>query len=206
MATTPRGARQPPELCHAHRRLGARLGAARRKHGDRDDRDAGRTWRTRPDPCPHLEPIPAAVAATAAAAASLLCVSRNPATNMERKALLRTEDAGRSWTPIEATGLPARPGATHSHGLPLIGYLPGMDIRPDGHGWLWLDRGFLYRTGDAEHWRVAGHILQPDANHFAAACLVSDTTGYALLWQGHTSLIRTLDAGRTWTTVGPLGG
>jgi hypothetical protein len=48
--------------------------------------------------------------------------------------------------------------------------------------------------------------LQPDVNHFAAACLVSDTTGYALLWQGHTSLVRTLDAGRIWTTVGSFGG
>ena len=81
-----------------------------------------------------------------------------------------------------------------------------MDIRPDGHGWLWLDRGRLYRTATPEHWRVAGRILQPDTNHFVAADLVSDTTGFALLWQQRTTLIRTADGGRTWTTVRSFAG
>ena len=163
--------------------------------------DAGRAWRTIPDPCPHLEPIADAIAAAGARAASLLCVSGNPATDMEAKALLRTEDGGRSWTPVDTTGLPGGTGSPRSHGLPLIGYLPGMDIGPDGYGLLWVDRGFLYRTEDAEHLRIAGGILQPDRNHLVAADLVTRRIGYALLWNGHSRLIRTSDGGHSWTTV-----
>jgi hypothetical protein len=36
-----------------------------------------------------------------------------------------------------------------------------------------------------------------DGNHLVAADLVSDTTGFALLWRHGTSLIRTDNGGRT---------
>jgi hypothetical protein len=182
--------------------LAGRPGAARAEI----TADGGRTWRTLGVACAGRDVLATAVAAMTVRAAVVLCVSGNSATNMEAKALLRTRDGGRTWTVADATGLPGPGRRPHAHGLPLIGYIPGMDIRPDGHGWLWLDRGRLYSTADARHWRVAGRILQPDTDHFIAADLVSDTTGFALLWRQGTSLIRTDNGGRSWTSVRTFAG
>jgi photosystem II stability/assembly factor-like uncharacterized protein len=165
--------------------------------------DGGRRWTTLADPCPPVAPIADAVAALGGRSAEVLCVSGNGATNMEAKALLRTRSAGRAWSTLDVAEPPgAPPPRAAAHGLPAVGLMPGMIILPDGHGWLWADRGTLAATRDGVRWHGVTAAFRPDVDVVRSVDFLDGRAGYALAWRGGaTRLLRSGDGGRTWTAV-----
>ena len=166
-------------------------------------RDGGRRWNRLPDPCPSTAPIAESIAALDRRSAELLCVSGNAATDMEGKALLRTRDAGRAWRTIAAVApVGAPPAGVGPHGLPNVGVMPGMTVRPDGHGWLWADRGWMVATRGGRRWHVVSREFQPDVDFVRSLDFLDGRTGFALAWRsGATRLLRSRDGGRRWTVV-----
>jgi photosystem II stability/assembly factor-like uncharacterized protein len=179
--------------------------------------DGGRSWRRVGDPCT-LGSGGAAWSVDFATPASgwVLCVSQ-PATDMQPKALYAMADGGATWHLKSATtcgfqenGQRAGPVGT----LPCVGYLPGMDLLADGHGWEWADRAGLAATSDGGFtWAaLAAPIVSDDINSVVSASLVSDTTGFLLISHPETQkgcppegcgprLLSTTDGGRAWTTL-----
>lgn len=145
-----------------------------------------------------------------------MCVSQ-PATIMQPKALYVTVDGGATWQlKSSATcGFPAYGAhAAPLGGLACAGYLPGMDLLADGHGWEWTDRAGLAATSSAgSRWAgLATHIVSDDINSLISASLVSDTTGFLLITHPETpagcspigcgpQLLITPDGGSTWTAL-----
>jgi photosystem II stability/assembly factor-like uncharacterized protein len=165
--------------------------------------DGGQTWRTLPDPCPAVTPLADAVSAITRSIAYVLCGTGNGATNMEPKSIVRTDDGGATWSVVDAVPLPGQTAPAPANGLAIVGDNPRMVILPDLHGWLWADRGALYRTDDTKHWRAIGHSeVQPDAITVVSADLISPMSGYMLVWQNSsTHLVRTTDGGARWTSL-----
>ena len=98
-----------------------------------------------------------------------MCVSQ-PATIMQPKALYATVDGGATWQlRSRATcGIPGNgPQAAPVGRLSCDGYLPGMDLMADGHGWEWTDRAGLAATsGGGSTWAaLAAHIVKIGRAH-----------------------------------------
>jgi photosystem II stability/assembly factor-like uncharacterized protein len=117
--------------------------------------------------------------------------------------IVRTDNGGASWTSVDAAPMIGEPAHARSHGLLTAGYLSGMAILPDLRGWLWADRGDLYRTDDAKYWTViATKVVQPDVTTIVSADFLSDTTGFVLLSESDgTHLMRTTDGGARWSFI-----
>lgn len=178
--------------------------------------NGGQRWQTEPSPCTQSRgPGTWAVDFTTPRTGWVLCAGE-PATDMQAKALYVTTDAGRSWrlratTPPFAGQAAAPPGAGH---LPLVGYLPGLDMTGNGTGWMWADRRGLSATRtDGHSWtRVASGIVDDDANSVVAASLLGDQSGFLLINQPlrdarcdgrrcGPELLATTDDGQHWTTL-----
>jgi photosystem II stability/assembly factor-like uncharacterized protein len=165
--------------------------------------DGGRTWTQLASPCGGLRwaPTSAAISFPSAERGWLMCEGQG-ATDMAGKALFETLDGGRTWSIVAAAPVFGAKVAPTVGTLSTIGYLPGMQFTTDGHGWLWLERGGLDGTTDGGRtWRKWSEIIQPDVSSFAAALFVSDTTGYAILFQQPMELLRTDDGGHTWSIL-----
>ena len=119
------------------------------------------------------------------------------ATIMMCKLVAETHDGGRTWH--ENAGV-SRSGHDHSGGLSLAGHPAGIFFLPDGHGWYWEGRGFLWRTIDGGHeWRRLD-LLEPGVNELAGMSFVSDDVGFATFREpgGEFYVVRTTDGGVTW--------
>ena len=178
--------------------------------------DGGQRWQTEPSPCSQSRgPGTWAVDFTTPRIGWVLCAGE-PATDMQAKALYVTTDAGRSWR-LRATTPPlpgqaaAPPGAGR---LPLVGYLPGLDMTGNGTGWMWADRRGLSATRtDGQSWtRIASGIVNDDANAVLSASLLGDQSGFLLINQPlrdarcgrrrcGPELLATTDDGQHWTTL-----
>lgn len=187
-----------------------------RRAGLVETTDGGRSWRRAADPCVRGFGGPAwAVDFATAAKGWVMCVS-TPATDMQPKAVYATADGGSSWQLKSRTcgfGSSGRPtGSVGS--LACVGYLPGLQVLADGHGWEWTSRGGLAATRDGgSRWAtLAARIVSDDINSVTSASLVSDTSGFLLISQPETQsgcprqgcgprLLSTTDGGRTWATL-----
>jgi hypothetical protein len=163
--------------------------------------DGGRTWRELPDPC-RWAPTAQSVSAVSPTVAYVACVGE-PGAGNQAKMIVRTDNGGASWTSVDAAPMIGEPAHARSHGLLTAGYLSGMAILPDLRGWLWADRGDLYRTDDAKYWTViATKLVQPDVTTIVSADFLSDTTGFMLLSESDgTHLMRTTDGGARWSFI-----
>lgn len=178
--------------------------------------DGGRRWHTEPSPCTQSRGTGTWAVDFATPRTGWVLCTGEPATDMQAKALYVTTDAGRSWqlratTPPLTSQAAAPPGAGH---LPLVGYLPGLDMTGNGTGWLWADRlGLSATRTNGQSWtRIASGIVDDDANSVVAASLLGDRSGFLLINQplrdarcgrrrcGPT-LLATTDGGRHWTTL-----
>ncbi len=178
--------------------------------------DGGHSWQPAKDPCRGGAGGLAlwAVEFTAAEPGWAVC-DGEPATDMQPKAIYRTEDGGASWQLQSDCLLP--PDAQHPSNvgtLSCIGYLPGLQLLSDGHGWMWADRGGLASTADGGRtWtQIARTVVSDDVNSVVSASLVSDGDGYVLLNHPGSDaqcspsacgpqLLGTRDAGVAWTVV-----
>lgn len=144
-----------------------------------------------------------------------MCVSQ-PATDMQAKAMYATADGGRSWQLKSRTC--ASGGSGQQTGqvgtLACVGYLPGLQLLADGHGWEWTSRGGLAATSDGgSRWAaLAARIVTDDVNSVVSASLVNDTTGFLLISQPEDQsgcpqqgcgprLLSTTNSGRAWATL-----
>jgi photosystem II stability/assembly factor-like uncharacterized protein len=82
--------------------------------------------------------------------------------------------------------------------LPGFGYPTGLSFLPDGHGWLWEDRGWLLTSGDAGRRWQKSSITEPDQIAAQSATLLSDRLGFVLLRGCTVRLVRTDDGGKSW--------
>jgi photosystem II stability/assembly factor-like uncharacterized protein len=173
--------------------------------------DGGQTWQQRGDPCGAVVGVaPFAVDFAGPINGWLICTGV-PATDMQPKAFLSTDDGGITWQLQSDTCGPfARTAGT----LPCVGYQPGISLLPDGHGWMWLNRGSLSATtngGITWSW-IGASVVSTDTNEVQSASLVSNVDGFLLISRPESQtactavscgpqLLTTNDAGRTWTIV-----
>jgi photosystem II stability/assembly factor-like uncharacterized protein len=142
--------------------------------------DGGRTWTTVADPCPAGAPFPTSIRFASVDQGWLACEGEG-ATIMSAKAILKSAEGGTSWVPQSEVFAPGSGATVPVGGLSIDGHQPGLAFRPDGHGWMWLDRDCLYGTADSgANWTRLG-ICQPDLQFVSSACLVDDLHGFALV-------------------------
>ncbi len=162
--------------------------------------DGGRTWHSRAVPCPREVRTATDVSFVGPAHGWLLCTGEGGAGN-EGRAILETTDGGGTWSTVaEAIGGPASGGLTTS------GYPNGISFLPDGHGWMWADRGVgLEMTTDGGHsWHIVGIVPNGADESMGSAWFLSDTAGFAILSNGNSQanqLIQTFDGGQTWRAI-----
>ncbi len=167
--------------------------------------DGGMSWHPAQDPCRGVSNVDLwSVRFGGVDDGWVICTSE-PATDMQPKALFSTTDGGVSWQLRSDTCLFTATGqsAASVGSLPCVGYLPGMSFLPDGHGWMWMDRGVLSSTSDdGQTWSGIGQgVVIADENIVMSASLVSDDVGEAIVWQAnaqYVGLFSTTDGGKTW--------
>jgi hypothetical protein len=100
-----------------------------------------------------------------------------------------------AWTPPAAHG--------GYGGISTYGYPVGIAGTRDGFGIIWETRGTLYVTRDGGHeWHPLPRVAQPELDFGAWADVPFGGLGFVLLMRnGHTRLIETTDAGRSWRVV-----
>ncbi len=164
--------------------------------------DGGRTWRSGPVPCPRPAAVATGVSFVSSTQGWLLCTGQVGAGNAERS-VLQTNDGGRTWSSVAQAMLG---GPSSGSGLTTSGYPTGIFFLPDGHGWMWADRGVgIQVTTDGGHtWHARGTVPNGADTSMGSAWFLSDTTGFALLTNGNdqaTQLIGTVDGGKTWRVI-----
>jgi photosystem II stability/assembly factor-like uncharacterized protein len=144
-----------------------------------ESRDRGVTWR-------RVLAHPAAVSFATARDGGMIPTA---ATLDRSVTLLATRDGGRSW---------------HRRSNPCrgdFGLTAALSLTSPTRGWVWEDRGWLLMTSDGgTHWQKSS-ITRPDAIAAQSASRLDDEIGYVLLRGCSVRLVRTADAGRSWTTV-----
>ena len=131
--------------------------------------DGGRTWSTRPDPCPSSFGLGEQVAASGTDDLWLVCGSEASA-GAQAKALYRSDDGGLRWTLAAAANAPALTGTTlpSAGDLPVAGYVAPYSL---GHenlavltpttAWLFPDRGSVSETTDGgRSWAVVAGLSE----------------------------------------------
>lgn len=152
--------------------------------------DGGSTWQQQALPMPPGLPsarlsVLSPTFFSAADGILPILFSRTTTDNAIATAIYTTHDGGRNWQ--STAPVPAA--------LPLLSF---ADMR---HGWA-TDGTTLYSTGDgATHWLK----LSPDASfkNITQLDFVTDTVGWAIssTKPNASSLLKTVDGGRTWTTI-----
>jgi photosystem II stability/assembly factor-like uncharacterized protein len=177
--------------------------------------NGGRLWRHAADPCKRTVGLALwDVDFAGPFRGWAMCVTQ-PATDMQAKALFSTSDGGASWQLRSDCLFPVSPRPPADVGiLSCVGYLPGLQLLPDGYGWTWSDRYGLAATRDGGHkWaQIAEDVVVDDANSVLSASVVSERDGFVLT--SHTmsepacspqncgpQLLSSDDAGAKWTTV-----
>jgi hypothetical protein len=126
-----------------------------------------------------------------------ICVLQPGAGNQE-KAVYRGKQRV-AFTPMTG-GKPY--GGISSYGYPLG--ISGLG----SFGIIWESRGTLYVSHDGgREWHPLPHVSRPEIDFGSWASVLDDHTGFALIYDpqpnglGHSRLIETTDAGRTWRVV-----
>jgi len=129
--------------------------------------DGGRTWSTRPDPCPTSFGLGEQVAASGTDDLWLVCASEASA-GAQAKALYRSDDGGLQWSLAATANAPALTGTTLpvTGDLPVAGYVAPYSL---GHenlavltpttAWLFPDRASVFETTDGgRSWAVVAGL------------------------------------------------
>lgn len=190
---------------------GANMGTTLVRSGD-----GGQTWLQRGDPCARFGGVgPWAVNFAGPVRGWLLRVG-GQATDMQPKAVFATHDGGASWQLESDTCVFTANGQfiRNAGSLSCVGYLPVMSFLPDGHGWMYAERGSLSATADGGRtWaQIGANVVTDDVNEVVSLSLVADMTGLILITHSESypvcpavgcgpELLSTHDAGRTWSIL-----
>jgi hypothetical protein len=166
--------------------------------------DRGRTWRHLAGPAGCRRNEGETISSSALTQVWVLCVTE-PGAGRQGKAIFATRSAGRTWRPLVDVGFESR---SPRGGVSPLGYPLGMSFSKTGFGLLWEDRGPLYLTHDGgREWQPTG-VLIPDVDYGVSGAALSHTDAYLLRSGRHsrqgpptTDLLRTMNAGDTWTVV-----
>ena len=181
--------------------------------------DGGHIWHAQADPCQMVGGGALdlwAVKFSGPTQGAAICTS-GPATDMQGKAVLVTSDGGSTWYLRSATCLFGQPENVGT--LSCVGYLPGVQLLADGHGWLWSAREGLASTDDGGRiWtQIAVNYVYDDINEVASASFVDDRDGFMLVTPRPESnaacpadgcgpqLLSTHNAGQSWMAVQTWG-
>lgn len=176
--------------------------------------DSGRVWQTKPNPCAGIFGLALwSVGFDGPRAGWVVCTTQ-PASDLQPKALLRTANAGSTWTLQAATGFILGQQGRDVGTMSAVGYLPGTQLLADGYGWQWTDRFGLAATTDAGRvWtQIAPNIVVDDINAVTSATLVSDRQGFLLIDHPENrpnctpsgcgpQLLATRDGGTSWKLI-----
>lgn len=88
-------------------------------------------------------------------------------------------------------------------GISVYGYPVGIAGSRGGFGIIWETRGTLYVTRDGGyHWHALPRVARPELDSSSWASVLQGNVGFVILERGgHSRLIETTDAGRTWRVV-----
>jgi photosystem II stability/assembly factor-like uncharacterized protein len=159
-------------------------------------RDGGHTWSSLGNPCPFG--WAAAVSFASPNRGWVACASE-PGAGQQRKAIVETDDAGRSWSVRSEAGI------DHSVGhLFISDYVTGISMRPSEVGLMWMGRGTTAATSDSGRtWRAIPpgdfDVIIP-----AAGTTVDDRTWFLVAWDGNVGrevVEVSHDAGSTWSEL-----
>jgi photosystem II stability/assembly factor-like uncharacterized protein len=173
--------------------------------------DAGRTWETRPDPCPAAFGTGQQLAASATYDLWMVCASQASA-GSQAKALYRSGDGGRSWTLSAAANAPVLSGGqalTSGGGLPVAGYVSPYSLGHENlavltatRAWLFADRSVLYQTSDGgQSWASVGDLARAGLVGGGHGNVVFVDATHGWVCEAGTGLWRTED-GAHWERLG----
>jgi photosystem II stability/assembly factor-like uncharacterized protein len=142
--------------------------------------DGGQTWQSRGDPCSRFGGVgPWAVNFAGPVRGWLLCIG-GPATDMQPKAVFATHDGGATWQLEADTCVSGANGQfiQNAGSLSCVGYLPVMSFLPDGHGWMYAERGSLSDTSDGGRtWaEIGASVVTDDINQVISLSVVTGRT------------------------------
>lgn len=175
--------------------------------------DAGRTWETRPDPCPSYFDFGEQIAASSTDDLWLVCASQGSA-GAQGKALYRSTDGGRSWTLTAAANaqvLTSNVSLPAGGGLPVGGYLApyslgheNMAILSSTTALLFPARSGVFETTDGGRtWHPVPSLALAGSSGAATGTVVFSDATHGWVSSLGVGLWRTTD-GDTWTQVGSV--
>jgi photosystem II stability/assembly factor-like uncharacterized protein len=118
------------------------------------------------------------------------------------KAILRTTDAGQTWSTRSALVLP--PDHSDTGGISYNGYLAGIVLRPSGVGAMWMQRGVTQKTSDGGRTWADTPPGSFDLELVNAITMRTDTDWATTAWDANLQsqvILRSLDGGASWATL-----
>lgn len=135
----------------------------------------------------------------------MLLETGQPGAGQQPKALLQTNDGGKTWHWTLSVGMDSSGG---SHGLGSGGYADGIDVTPGNpsRAYIWESRGPLAVTSDGGQTWSSVALTKPEVTEAAWVSMLSASDGYALVHDMSTGTSRfvvekTTDGMKSWTAV-----
>lgn len=163
--------------------------------------DGGQSWHTTTDPCPSAGPFNASSLDFANPRIGWLVCDGEPGAGQQQKALFATANGGATWQ--LQTSCAVSGGSKSLGWLSCSGYGPEISFLADGHGWLSLYRGEVWKTSDGGRTAstVAGGADEGDGTTVISLAVITDVDGAMIQRPLETQdfeLFRTSDGGATW--------
>lgn len=173
--------------------------------------DSGHSWITRQDPCPVGFSYGQELAASSSEDLWLTCASQGVRA-LQAKALFRSDDGGRAWTPAAAGNFPilsANVTVPASGGFPTGGYVAPYSLGHDNlavlstaTAWLFPDRaGVLETTDGGRSWKSASGLVEAGFVVGGSGNVVFVDPTHGWVCEIGTGLWRT-ENGVTWEALG----
>ncbi len=122
----------------------------------------------------------------------------------DAKAIYQTRDAGAHWALVNQSDFQGSSRRRVGSGLPVSGYVAGIEMSASGRGWLWETRGSAFRTRDGgRRWHVV-RLTTADEREAWSISFPSDDVGLMLIRdysRREERLDRTRNGGRSWVVV-----
>jgi photosystem II stability/assembly factor-like uncharacterized protein len=164
---------------------------------------SGRRWSQMRNPCDRSGEALVDLSSPTPAKAWALCSGLYGAGN-DAKAIYHTRDTGAHWALVNQSDFKGSGRRNVGAGLPVSGYVAGLEMSASGRGWLWEARGPAFRTRDGgRRWHVVA-LTTADAREAWSISFPSDDLGLMLIRdypRREYRLDRTRNGGRSWSVV-----
>jgi len=163
----------------------------------------GRSWSRMRNPCDRSGEALVDLSSPTPLQAWAVCSGLYGAGN-DAKAIYQTRDAGAHWALVNQSDFQGSSRRRVGSGLPVSGYVAGIEMSASGRGWLWETRGSAFRTRDGgRRWRVV-RLTTADEREAWSISFPSDDVGLILIRdysRREERLDRTRNGGRSWVVV-----